>query len=237
MRTSTTHERTPPQPGSRRATVVLGLAPTGVWGLVALLALWSPTAFYALVAEDRWFEWLQVLGFTAAAAGFLVVAARLRRRDTAAAVAAALACAVFLVVIGEELSWGQRLFGVSVPAVERVNDQGDVSLHNVGSGLTLSQLGMLGVATAGLALPALSRLVARRRPDSILAGFRPPPFLAIWFATAAAFTLARLVLVPHPAPRVAKLSEVVELTVAAAAAVTAIALARRTGGQQPTKKP
>jgi hypothetical protein len=211
---------------SKRAVAALAVAPVAVWAVVALLAIWSPRAFYLLVAEDRWFEWLQVAGFAVAAGGFLVAALRLRGRDTVGAVGAGLAAALFVVVVGEELSWGQRLFGLSVPAVERINDQGDISLHNVGTGLTLSQLGILGVAMAGVLLPVLTRLVARRRPRSMLATFRPPPFLAVWFATAAAFTLARLLLLPHPAPRVAKLSEVAEMTVAVAAAVTAVALAR-----------
>ena len=56
----------------------------------------------------------------------------------------------------------------------------------------------------------------RVRPE-----FLPPPFVLPWFAMAAAFTAVRLVL-PSPPARVAKFSEVAELTVALAAAITVL---------------
>ena len=40
-------------------------------------------------------------------------------------------CVIFL---GEEVSWFQRVFGYSVPAVEAINAQGEFNLHNIGNG-------------------------------------------------------------------------------------------------------
>ena len=40
-------------------------------------------------------------------------------------------CVLFL---GEEVSWFQRVFGYSVPAVEAINSQGEFNLHNIGNG-------------------------------------------------------------------------------------------------------
>ena len=55
--------------------------------------------------------------------------------------------------------------------------------------------------------------------------FLPPPYVLPWFAMAAAFTAVRLAW-PSPPARVAKFSEVAELTVALAAAITSLKLAR-----------
>ncbi|HEX7277812.1 MAG TPA: hypothetical protein VF244_10600 [Acidimicrobiales bacterium] len=216
----------------------LAAAPLPVWLAVAAAGVWWPDGFYYFVAEDHVFEWIQVGAFAVAAAGCGAVAVSVRRVSRAAAVIAALWCALFVVVVGEEVAWGQRVLGVSVPAIERVNDQGDVSLHNVGPGLALSNLGILGIALAG----ALSRPAARwwatggggggghgagRPARTVRPEFLPPSFVGPWFALAAAFTAVRLAW-PSPPARVAKFSEVAELTVALAAAITALKLARAT---------
>ena len=213
-----------------RPATALAAAPVSVWLAVAAFGIWWPVGFYYLVAEDRVFEWVQVAAFAVAAVGCGAVAVRVRRASVAAAAFAALWCALFVVVVGEEVAWGQRVLGVSVPALERANDQGDVSFHNVGPGLALSNLGILGISLAGaLSGPAARRLGASRgwqvRPE-----FLPPPFVLPWFGMAAAFTAVRLVL-PSPPARVAKFSEVAELTVALAAAITAVKLARAASRQ------
>jgi hypothetical protein len=214
----------------RRATA-LAIAPALVWLAVAAAGIWWTRGFYHLVAEDRVFEWLQVGAFAVAGAGCLAVAVTLRRENVAAAGFAALWCALFVVVVGEELAWGQRLFGVSVAAVERANDQGDVSLHNVGPGLALSNLGILAISLAGALSRPAARLVAARRGWTLRSALLPPSFVVPWFAMAAAFTAVRLVW-PSPPARVAKFSEVAELTVALAAAITAVRLARATAADR-----
>jgi len=216
-------------------------APALVWLLLAAAAAWWPTGYNYVVAEDRAFEWVQVGSFAVAAAACLALARSMRRRNAAGAIAAVVGCAFFTVVVGEELAWGQRLFHVTVPALERVNDQGDVSLHNVGAGLTLSQVGMLAVALAGLlSRPAIGWL-DRRRGRSTPSELLTPLFVAPWFALAAAFTAARLLVLPTPSHRVAKFSEVAELTLALAMAVTtvklALAAARRQGAAPPAPTP
>ncbi len=210
----------------RRATA-LAAAPLAVWLAVASAGIWWATGFYYFVAEDRVFEWIQVGAFAVAGAGCLAIAVSVRRVNVAAAVFAALWCALFVVVVGEELAWGQRLFGVSVAAVERANDQGDVSLHNVGPGLALSNLGILGISLAGALSRPVARVAAARRGWELRSELLPPPFVVPWFAMAAAFTAVRLAW-PSPPARVAKFSEVAELTVALAAAITAVKLARAT---------
>lgn len=207
----------------RLPAAALAAAPLALYAGVA--AAWSDRdLFYALVAEDRWFEWFQVAGYGLAALGFAVLALVLRSRTRLGAAAAVGGALLFAVVIGEELSWGQRHWDVRLAAVERVNDQGDLTLHNVGAGLALSNLGLLGVALAGAAAPFLHRAEAVRRRAPLVTWFRPPAWLAGWFAAAAAFTVARLTLLRTPPFHVAKLSEVAELSVAAGAALLAALL-------------
>ena len=222
----------------RPATVALAAAPLALYAGVA--AAWQDRdLFYALVAEDRWFEMLQVVGYALAALGFAALAVVLRGRSRFGALAAVGGALLFAIVIGEELSWGQRHWDVRLAAVERVNDQGDLTLHNVGAGLALSNLGLLGVAMAGAAAPFVHRVDAVRRRVPAVTGYRPPLWLAGWFGAAAAFTVARLTVLRTPPFNVAKLSEVAEVSVAAGAAVLAglalrDALSRaRLGGTQP----
>jgi len=209
----------------RLPALLLAAVPLTLYAGVA--AAWADRPlFYALVAEDRWFETLQVVGYAVAAAGFAALSVVLRRSSRMGALAASGGALLFAVVIGEELSWGQRHWDVRLAAVERVNDQGDLTLHNVGAALALSNLGLLGVALAGAATPFLHRLGPVRRRLAGVSGFRPPVWLAGWFGSAAAFTLARLTLLRTPPFPVAKLSEVAELSVAAGAAVLAGLLVR-----------
>jgi hypothetical protein len=210
---------------ARRPASTLAVAPVWVWLAVAAMGVWWPSGYYYVVGEDHIFEWVQVGAFAVAGAGCLAVALSVRRVSVAAAVLAALWGALFVVVVGEEVAWGQRVFGVSVPALEAANHQGDVSLHNVGSGLALSNLGILGISLAGALSGPVARRVGAIRGRRVAPEFLPPTFLGPWFALAAAATAVRLLL-PSPSTRVAKFTEVAELTVALAAAITALTLAR-----------
>ncbi len=174
--------------------------------------------FYALVAEDRLFEWIQVAGYGLAAVGLGVLAFLLRRHRAWSAAAAAGAL-LFVVVCGEEMAWGQRQWDVTLAALERVNDQGDLTLHNVGAGLAVSQVGLLGLAVLGTfaALAGRAGRLRRFMPPGV--DLSPPWWLSFWFAPAAAYTLARLLLLRRPSFPVAKLSEVAELFVACGAAL------------------
>lgn len=205
--------------------ILLASAPLAGFGLVA--ATWGrPELFRLLVAEDRVLEWLQVAGFAAASGGLVVLALRWRRHNRRLAGLALGWALLFAVVVGEELSWGQRHLDLSVDVIEAVNDQRDLTLHNIGAGFEASQVALMAVAIAGALLPTILRrrrvLLPGASADQSLPGWATP-----WFTAAAAFTAARLVVLGSPSYEVAKLSEVAETYVAGGAAATVLPLAAR----------
>lgn len=105
----------------------------------AAVALAQHTAQYRrVVGEDGALEWLQVIAFAVTAGLLADLARRTRGAIRAMAIGAALP---IVVVIGEELSWGTRLFGSGLEVIERYKRQGDTTLHNLGGGLEVSFLG------------------------------------------------------------------------------------------------
>lgn len=130
---------------------------TGV--LVALgLALAAPEWVpHALSREDGPVETATFACFAAGAGCALVAALRFRSLGRPA-VAAAVLAAVLFVAAGEEVSWGQRLFGVDTPdAFVDGNTQDELNLHNLDGLQNKAIVAQLAVAICGLLLPRLLR--------------------------------------------------------------------------------
>ncbi|MEZ4364397.1 MAG: hypothetical protein R3B48_29750 [Kofleriaceae bacterium] len=172
---------------SPRQLVALGALEAASLGLIALAA-WSEPRWAMLAQEDGPIEWATFAAFVLAA-GVLLVSVRKRgsgRWFQAACVLLALFC---VTVAGEEISWGQRLFGFKPPEVflDR-NFQQEFNVHNVlmhegglGFKLQSKHLVMAIALSFGLLWPALVRL----RPLRVFAELAPPfalaPIaLAIW---------------------------------------------------------
>jgi hypothetical protein len=155
--------------------------------------------FQFLTAEDRLLEWLQFAGFVAATV-FASLAARLFARRGLKLVPSillllGLAC-VF--IAGEEISWGQRIFGFATPEeLEEVNKQGETTVHNIGPILTLFNFGMLclgfyGSAVAGYLRFRFPGAQFRRRSDLLV----PPLFLTSAFFVLFLYKVARMTVLP-----------------------------------------
>lgn len=141
-------------------------------GLVAFLA-WRDRPWFA--GEDRALEGAQLLAGATAAALFTRAAAHLPRRSWPRRTQAALALGCALVVL-EEMSWGQRLFGWTTPtAWETVNQQGETNLHNLVAHSFAIHLA--GVATLALAVLAGALLRSRAAPPGLHLWLLPPPSL------------------------------------------------------------
>jgi hypothetical protein len=109
------------------------LVPPLFWAACVWLAYERTPSFLILVQEDGWIENLQVLLFAVCAVVAAVAARSLRRGGETvwAALYAVVALGLFAVV-GEEISWGQRVLGIETPAwYAEHNVQGETTLHNL----------------------------------------------------------------------------------------------------------
>lgn len=101
-----------------------------------LLAYWSLMDFWDVAwyaGEDGVSEWWTVAAYLIAAITVAVTALLMTRlRHRRIGLIYALLALVFMVVVMEEISWGQRLFDWSTPeALASVNEQGETGIHNI----------------------------------------------------------------------------------------------------------
>lgn len=79
-----------------------------------------------LGSEDHFFEWLTAILFLMTAVIFIIIF--LKSRNLFFLIVAI----VMFIGSGEEISWGQRIFGFKTPeALEKINVQGEFSFHNI----------------------------------------------------------------------------------------------------------
>jgi len=163
--------------------------------------------------EDGPVEWAG----TAAYAGVSFLAALLavglaragRHAHAAGALLLSLGC---LFIVGEELSWGQRVAGWETPAGLRgANVQDETTVHNVSGVDEAFRVALLVVGMYG----SCAWLVGRRRAwRTEMLVVVPPLFLASLFVVPLAYYGVRLALLRSPSYAVAKFSELPELLVA-----------------------
>lgn len=142
----------------------------------------APEAYAAAMREDGVVEWLTASLF--AAAGFWRLRAAIRARRPLDLLVA-LFC---LFVAGEEISWGQRLFGITPPApfLEQ-NTQQELNLHNFADVFGKPKwILALALAAFGAVLPLAARVRPLSGPLERAGGTPPSLHAAAWFCAGAA---------------------------------------------------
>ncbi len=202
---------------------------TGFWfpavGLLALGLVFvvHRSWFYLLQQEDQPVEWTQfgLCLFSSLVLGPAAVRLWLRGHRGQAAVLALTALGS-LVLAGEEISWGQRVIGLSTPEeLAEINHQAEMNVHNINVGVpseALFKLFAFGMGAAGAAAAWFTR-----RPLGALHRTRwwliAPPLLAVpGFLGMALYRMTILVLPLHP---VVRAQEWVEVGLYGSLAVTA----------------
>ena len=194
--------------GTRAARVAL-VAPLLGCALLAALAAVHEGAFHLVVREDSLLEWGQVAAYAVAAITGAEIAGRTDGLIRLAYVAL-FVCA--LVAIGEELSWGQRLFDVATPErVAAANHQQELNVHNLAGAESATRIVLLVAALYGAIAPFVLR------PGLLV----PPRALVPAFAVAICYFTFRLAFLPRPTYAQAKFSEWPEFCFAAAVALAA----------------
>ena len=221
----------------RTAWVVLWL-PVVATVVVTASLLHRPT-FVLLTREDSVLEWGQVACFLVAAALAAVATVRLRARLPVAAVLVGGFALLAVFAAGEEISWGQRIFGWGTPeALSAVNHQDETTVHNITAvpvqkAFNIAQL--IAGAYGGL-LAVVLRLRWHRRPvlvDLLL----PALFLAPAFLLLFGYRFLRLTLVTDMRFVLVKYGELPELAFAFALAVFALSILRQADALRPEASP
>ena len=196
----------------RRQAVTLALIPAGI-SLAAAATVVYPPLYIWLLAEDSLVEWLQFLSLLAAAIFLTFIAVRLPasgQRGMAVVYGLVGAAAWFLA--GEEISWGQRIFGWQTPeSMEQINRQGETTLHNIRGVQELVPAAMLLASLYGACAPLVWAAVrARWKQAAPLHLLIPPLGLVPAFGLAAAYRLFRLLVWPAADYGISEYSEVME---------------------------
>lgn len=199
------------------ATPSLLIAPF-VGAVLVAVASTSDRLYRLLVKEDALLEWAQVGAYFGVVAIALPTLRTIWQRGDSAAVVVLLALATLsLVSVGEELSWGQRLFRFETPSIASENSQGEFTLHNDARFEDASRVALLVGALYGLLAPFIVR-----RPTPLV----PPRSLAGCFFVVVAYMAYRLLALESPSYVEAKFSEWPEFCFAAAIALWCGAAAR-----------
>lgn len=173
--------------------------------------------FRFLLQEDGPAEWLSAIAFILTGVVSLRIA--LSRFKAGHPWQAWLFVAVAVVMLfagGEEISWGQRVFGWETPQeLVDVNDQGETNLHNIGIVLQLTNLAMFLTGLYGTVAYVVNRnLRFARRWDQGDYLFVPPFFLATYFFPILIFRIARMTVFTESNFTLNRLGEWAEMVVA-----------------------
>lgn len=193
----------------------LFLLPFG--GAVAIvLARDHKPLFRFLTSEDSVFEWPQFVGFAAASILAFACAWKLRKagRPLLALAYFAFGLGCFFVA-GEEIAWGQRILGFGTPEpLEEINEQEEVTVHNIDAVQQLTNLAYLVAGLYGSIVTWVVRWRRRNRPSELVDLLLPPLFLTGAFFVMFAYKFLRLALFPDPGFTVTRIGEWPELCLA-----------------------
>lgn len=184
----------------------------------AASAMLGKDTYKWITGEDGIVEWSQVVLYFFALTGCLAVMSRASDAGRQVQLLYFCVCLGLVFLLGEELSWGQRLFGWSTPeSLAMANKQGETNLHNVqgiGNGFKWVQL---VVGAYGLFLPLLFLDAHRKtRAYTLDPWVVPPATLIPYFAPMFVWRVYRNFFEPPQRFHfvVAEYNEVIELLLA-----------------------
>ena len=207
---------------------------TAEWGISPRMARWlfwlpiitsvvilglqfNRSIFRFLLQEDGPAEWLTAICFFLA--GFIAIRIafnRFRMNHFWQAILFIGVAAVMVFAGGEEISWGQRLFGWETPQeLSDINDQEETNLHNIGIFLDITNLAMFLTGLYGTVAYVVNRsLRFAHYWDQGKYLFVPPFFLATYFLPILIFRIARITVFTESNFTLNRLAEWSEMVVA-----------------------
>ena len=190
------------------------------WVASLVCARYAPSFSLWLNQEDNWIENIQVVVLVIGLI-MTVCLARKLRRDNLKLWAVLYACFALVIffVAGEEISWGQRIFGFSTPQwfIQR-NYQHEMNVHNFRSARPPVSFVRVGGPIILIALSAAYAALGRERTDKWRAYlYLPHPILIpLWTCYLSFSAIRPIYMATHPGKLrgpdvIAKLSEPAEL--------------------------
>jgi len=206
---------------TRRSAQIIALLPIVLIGVVVLIAILSLVmktqfrpVFRWVTAEDSILEWGQFLFVFVSAVIFARTGLRLLRsgQHVVGLLYMFLGLAAFF-VSGEEISWGQRVFGWGTPdTLDAVNHQGETNVHNIRTVQTLFGFVVLFGGMYGTLAPLVAaKFLGGRLRSSLNFLLVPPLFLVPSFMMPFGYRLFRLLIWPDTDFTVVKFGEAPEL--------------------------
>jgi len=111
-------------------TIVYTLLATAAVGIIFYLFHFAPVTYTILISEDKWGEYGTFVSY--GIAGALLLALSFRRGPYLRRVMWVIIGLAAIFLAGEEISWGQRILGLSTPAFFlQYNVQLEITLHNM----------------------------------------------------------------------------------------------------------
>jgi heme/copper-type cytochrome/quinol oxidase subunit 3 len=173
---------------SQRTMILIMMVPFLVLAAGVVSGLLGKEAYKWFTGEDRFAENLQVvLWVTSFILTVFVAKMKFQQGDKVMAGLYVVLCVGLFFIIGEEVSWGQRIFGWSTPeSMKVINKQDETNIHNIhGVGTTFKWLHLL-VGAYGTFLPLIlmrSKKLARFRDElsMLVPHYTLIPFFAIPF--------------------------------------------------------
>lgn len=194
--TSSSHE---PSSGARQWLLRLSIALPVMAIVFLVIQLATPQFAALLVRKESWPFFRNAIFIKSAcqlvaAIAFIKVARHYFRRRQRLAMITAIAMVLLLgLMIGEELSWGQRIFGWGTPSfLAEINSQSEINLHNINTQLAQNILYfggwllLIGFAFWRESLTKLLRKCPKARLDFLIDWLPPGCFVGL-FAVGFAF--------------------------------------------------
>jgi hypothetical protein len=206
---------------TRRGALAIALFPLIVGGIIILIVALSLLMRYPfrplfrwVTEEDSLLEWLQFACIFSASVIFARIGAQLVRvgQRGAGLFYLLIALGAFFVV-GEEISWGQRIFGWGTPeTLDAINHQGETNVHNIrfvqrAFGLVI----LVGSMYCSFAPPLKLKFWNERSRSALSFLLIPPLCLIPAFLMPFGYKMFRLLVWPGTNYTVVKFGEVPEL--------------------------
>jgi hypothetical protein len=199
---------------------VYWLAAAGAYGLVEYVYRFRPVDYVRFISEDHFGEYASSMAWLVGSL-LMVGLALWRGRGVRRWVWLVVGLGLFAVGM-EEISWGQRIFGIETPQwLEQVNDQGEITFHN-----TIETVYLHAKTGAVIGLWALGSLVAGWRLPRVKGWLERWGLPVVDGGSLPVFALVVIYFVTGP---VIKADEVGEFFLGVAMAVFAVQLFLRHG--------